>query len=147
MLVRIFSIPIVGGERLVEDMNAFLRSKRVLHMEHSLVKFKKEAFWTYHIKYMEETPGADSISGYTKAKIDYRETLDETTFNKFSRMREMRKALSKSENIPAYTIMTDAQMAELAQIEELTIAKMKTVKGLGEKTVEKYGKHFMAIEI
>ncbi len=148
MQVKIFTIPLVGGERITEEMNIFLRSKKVLQVEHHLIKLKKEAFWSFYIKYVDEIVGMGlTPGGYEKPKIDYREVLDETSFKRFSKMREVRKALAKAENIPAFTILTDAQMAQMAQQEELSVAAMKAIKGLGEKTIEKYSKHFMAIEI
>lgn len=148
MQIKIFTIPIVGGERITDEMNVFLRSKKVLQVEHHLIQLKTEAFWSFYIKYVEETVGAGFTAGaYDKPKIDYKEVLDEASFKRFATMREIRKTLSKAESIPAFTILTDAQMAQMAQAETLTVAHMKTIKGLGEKTIEKYGKHFMTVEI
>ena len=41
------------------------------------------------------------------------------------------------------TVFTNEELAELAKIEGLTEAKMKSVKGIGQKKVEKYGHHFL----
>jgi len=37
MQIRIFTIPIFGGDAFAEDMNAFLRSKKVLQVDQQLV--------------------------------------------------------------------------------------------------------------
>lgn len=56
----------------------------------------------------------------------------------------IRKQIAKDEAIPAYAVFTDAELAELAKMEGvLSLAKMKTVKGIGEKKIEKYGQHFL----
>ncbi len=148
MQVKIFTIPIVGGDKLIDEMNGFLRGKKVLQLEHHVIKLKREAFWSFYVKYMEETVGGMSASqGFQKDKIDYQEVLDKASFARFTKLREVRKELAKTENIPAYHILTDMQMAEIAKHETLSIEKMKTVKGVGDKTIEKYGKHFLAIQL
>ena len=40
MQIKIFTIPIMGGELLVEEMNVFLRSKKVLQLKEHLVQAK-----------------------------------------------------------------------------------------------------------
>lgn len=140
MQIKIFSIPIIGGEKLNDDMNVFLRSKKILDIESNLVTLQQNAFWTFKVKYIDEAVGSMSNE---KVKIDYKEVLDEESFKRFAKMREARKALSQAENIPAYAILTDEQMAGLAKLEDLTMGKMKTVKGIGEKTIEKYGKQIV----
>ncbi len=147
MQIKIFTMPIVGGEQIAEEMNLFLRAQKVLQVEHHLITLKTEAFWSFYIKYVENITGEGTTTGFDKPKIDYKEVLDDASFKRYMQFKEVRLTLSKTENIPAYTIMTNGQMAELSKIEDLTIAKMKTVKGLGEKTIEKYGKHFMTVEI
>ena len=140
MQIKIFSIPIIGGEKLNDDMNVFLRSKKILDIESNLVTLQQNAFWTFKVKYIDEAVGSMSNE---KVKIDYKEVLDEESFKRFAKMREARKVLSQAENIPAYAILTDEQMSGLAKIEDLTMGKMKTVKGIGEKTIEKYGKQIV----
>ena len=38
MQIKIFTIPIMGGGKLLEEMNVFLRSKKVLQVEQHLVQ-------------------------------------------------------------------------------------------------------------
>ena len=142
MQIKIFTIPIVGGEQLNDEMNVFLRSKKIVQVESQLVTLQQSAFWSFSIKYVEEIAGN---SPNERGKVDYKEILDEPSFKRFTKMRELRKALAQAENIPAYAILTDEQMAGLSKIEELTLAKMKTVRGVGEKTIEKYGKQILEI--
>ena len=137
MQIKIFSIPIMGGEKLNEEMNLFLRSKKIVDIQSQLITLQQNAFWGFNIKYLDDVVG---FSSGEKGKVDYREVLDEASFKRFAKMRLERKAIAVAENVPAFTILTDEQMAGIAKIEDLTISKMKTVKGIGEKTIEKYGK-------
>lgn len=136
MQIKIFNIPIPGSEQMNEEMNTFLRSKKVLSVEQQVVQSPNGAFWCFCIRYVEGT--------VPSPKKDYKEILDEVSFQRFSKMREIRKSLSLKEGIPAYAIFTDEEMSELAKIEELTLASMKSIKGIGEKKAEKYGLHFIS---
>ena len=47
MQVKIFTIPIIGGERVNEEMNTFLRSKKVLQIEKEFLA--SSAAWSFEI--------------------------------------------------------------------------------------------------
>lgn len=140
MQIKIFTIPIVGGQAQNEEMNLFLRTKRVIQTEHQLVSHEQQGvFWCFCVKYLDELPGEGKPQ-----KVDYMKVLDEVTFKRFSELRKIRKVLATTEGIPAYAIFTDEELAELAKIEQLTLAAMSTIKGIGEKKVEKFGQHFIS---
>ncbi|NUQ25707.1 MAG: HRDC domain-containing protein [Saprospiraceae bacterium] len=138
MQIKLFTIPIYGGEAITEEMNAFLRSKKVLQTEQQLVSNERGACWCFFIKYIDDHAATDS----GKKKVDYREVLDEATFQRFSKLREIRKSLATQEGLPAYAIFTDEELAELAKLEVINAATMKSIKGIGEKKVERYGSQF-----
>ncbi|MCB9298705.1 MAG: HRDC domain-containing protein [Lewinellaceae bacterium] len=137
MRIKIFSIPVVGGERLAQEMNAFLSSKKILEVDKQLVSQGQNAFWSFCITYIE---GGVVLQ---PDKVDYREVLDEASFQRFARMRETRKRLAQEEGMPAYAIFSDKELAAMAKVERLTAAAMKEIKGVGEKKIEKYGQHFI----
>ncbi|MCB9298196.1 MAG: hypothetical protein H6559_34515 [Lewinellaceae bacterium] len=74
MRIKIFSIPVVGGERLAQEMNAFLSSKKILEVDKQLVSQGQNAFWSFCITYIE---GGVVLQ---PDKVDYREVLDEYQF-------------------------------------------------------------------
>lgn len=133
MQIKLFTIPVPGGEALTEDMNVFLRSRKILEVTEQIVG----NHWCFCIKYLDDTAPND------RQKIDYREVLDSEVFQRFSRMREIRKELANAESVRPYVIFTDAELAELAKMEQLTLASMQSVKGIGEKKTEKYGAKFI----
>lgn len=141
MQIKIFTIPIVGGESLTEEMNLFLRTKKVLQVEEHIFEIANGGFWCFRIKYLES--GRQSFGFGEKEKVDYREVLSPAEFERFSSMREIRKKVASEEGIPAYAIWTDEEMSEIAKVAVLTLAELKKVKGIGEKKVEKYGKYFI----
>lgn len=133
MQIRIFTIPIPGGEALTEEMNVFLRSRKVLEVTEQIIG----NYWCFCVKYLDDNALND------RQKVDYREVLDPASFQRFSRLREIRKQLALSESVPPYVIFSDAELAELAKMERLSLASMRSIKGIGEKKVEKYGAKFI----
>jgi superfamily II DNA helicase RecQ len=138
MQIKIFTIPILGGEVLNDEMNRFLRSKTILQTENQLINHPQGVHWCFCIKYLDGIP-----ENLQKPKVDYKELLDDASFQRFSRMREIRKQIAKKEAIPAYAVFTDEELAELAKTGELDAKVMSSIKGIGEKKVEKYGKFFL----
>ena len=138
MQIQIFTIPIMGGEKLLEEMNVFLRSKKVLQVKEQLVNHSDGIFWCYSVRYVDDV----SVAEREKAKVDYREVLGEVAFGRFTAMREIRKKVALDDAVPAYAVLTDGELAELAKVEVITAATLKNVKGIGEKKLEKYGHHF-----
>jgi len=50
MQIKIFSIPIVGGDALNAEMNTFLRSKKVIEIEQQPAQQSGGSFWADHRK-------------------------------------------------------------------------------------------------
>lgn len=139
MQIKIFTIPIMGGEMLADEMNVFLRSKKVLQVENQLVSQAQGAFWCFCIKYLDDIAAGER----ERQKIDYKQVLDEETFKRFARLREIRKRVAAEEGSPAFVVFTDEELAAFAKIDPLDAAAMKGVKGVGDKKIEKYGHHFL----
>ncbi|MCC6460425.1 MAG: HRDC domain-containing protein [Saprospiraceae bacterium] len=140
MQIKLFSIPVMGGELLTEDLNVFLRSKKIMQVESRLVQEPSGSLWCFCVKYVDDI----TLNDHGKLKVDYKQVLDEDTFRRFSKMREIRKKIAVEEAIPPYVVFTDEEMATMAKMEVLNLATLKTVKGIGEKKVEKYGEKFLA---
>ena len=48
------ALPVIGGEALSEEMNAFLRSRKVIQVVEHLVNDPKGSLWCFCIKYVED---------------------------------------------------------------------------------------------
>jgi len=140
MQIKIFTIPIMGGELLTDEMNVFLRAKKVLRVKEHLVNHDSEGvYWCYSVRYVDDVTAAER----DKVKVDFREVLDETTFKRFSALRVIRKRVAQEDAVPPFAVFTDLELAELAKVEILTPEVIKGIKGIGEKKVEKYAHHFL----
>lgn len=140
MQIKLFTIPVTGGEPLVEEMNAFLRGKKVLQVEQKLVGRKpNDACWCFSVGYVDDVAATERERG----KVDYRELLDAATFNRFSAMRDIRKELAQRDKVSPYIVFSDYELSEIAKLETVTLEAMRGIKGVGEKKVEKYGQYFL----
>ena len=112
MQVRIFTIPVQGGELLTVEMNVFLRSKRVLQVKDQFVGNSPDtACWCFSIRYVDDVEAAER----ERVRVDYKEILDEASFKRFSTMRIIRKQVAQEASVPPYAVFTDQELAELAK--------------------------------
>ena len=72
MQIKVFSVPTYGGEELNEELNRFLRSKKILRVDSELVSSSGSSYWSFCVRYVE---GA-KMPPYPKSKVDYKEVLD-----------------------------------------------------------------------
>jgi len=142
MQFKIFTIPVADDGSAIEDMNRFLRAHKVLEAEQQLVSTKSGTFWHFCIKYLANAQ-PDNKPPNT-SKIDYKEILDEKTFAVFSILREIRKKIAEEEGMPVYAIFTNEELAGIASLDEILPETIKTVKGIGEKKTERFGKRLVA---
>lgn len=148
MQIKIFTIPVVADDRDVEELNLFLRSHKIIDVRRELTQANDNNCWTFCVTYLPETniqPTAKT-DGKRADKIDYKEVLAPEVFERFARMRKLRKEIADSEAVPAYAVFTDAELAEIAKLDVLDTANMLKIPGIGKKKVEKYGNAFCLAE-
>jgi superfamily II DNA helicase RecQ len=139
MRIKLFTIPALGGEAVLEEMNSFLQSQKILEVESRLAVSSSGAAWCFCVKYADELRAVER----ERDKIDYKALLEPSVFARFSAFREIRKSLALSEKIPPYAVFTNEELAAMAKVENLTADIIKTIPGIGEKKLEKYGRHFI----
>ena len=90
MQIKLFTIPVGDGGGALLEMNAFLRGNKILEVENKLMGNENGAYWCFCVRYIER---AHPEAGGEKEgkKVDYKKVLDEATFGKFSKLREIRK--------------------------------------------------------
>ncbi len=140
MQIKLFTIPIGDSGSAQQEMNTFLKAHKILEIEQKLISNNNGANWCFCVRYIEQ---AFSPASGSKTKVDYRQVLDEPTFQKFSRLREIRKSVAATEGLSAYIVFTDEELAELAKLEEITIKSMLSIKGIGEKKAERFAHYFI----
>lgn len=138
MQFQFYKIPVNNSQPQTDEMNAFLRGHKIVSVEKHFAANEHNAYWAFCVQYILGIP-KQSVST-KKEKTDYKDILDEKTFAIFSELRKIRKQLATEDAVPAYAVFTDAELAEISKLKELTTAALKTITGIGEKKIEKYGR-------
>ena len=141
MQFKIFTIPVTDDGSALEEMNRFLRSHKVLETEQQLVSTKNGSQWHFCIKYLANAQPDNKPQN--SSKIDYKEVLDEKTFAVFSVLRDIRKKIAEEDGMPVYAVFTNEELASIAVLDEILPETIKTVKGIGEKKTERFGKRLV----
>lgn len=66
MQVKMFTIPISLVYDYNEELNAFLRSHKIVEIEKQLVQTGTDAYWCLYVSYMEQPPAEKA----SKERID-----------------------------------------------------------------------------
>lgn len=142
MQYKIFSVSTISGEQEEERMNKFIRSVKVVATKSQFCQNADMEYWTFCITYMPTQKSEEERQ--RKTRIDYREVLGENEFAKFAEMRKVRKTISERISIPAYAVFTDAELAEMAKVEEASIENFMKIDGISEKQMNAYGAEIIA---
>lgn len=137
MQFNTFYIPMGDEGRAQDELNAFLRAKRVLAVEKA---FTGQG-WTFCVEWMEG--GKTGLR--SKPKVDYREVLSPEEFALFSRLRDKRKELSQRDGVQVYTIMTNEQLAEVVKQNITEPSSLTQIEGIGAARIEKYGSDLLTV--
>jgi superfamily II DNA helicase RecQ len=149
MQLQFFSVPVRGDRGAQEELNAFLRSHRVLTVHREFVAQGDNSFWALSVEYMEGAvpsgPGADDGRGAKPPKVDYKEVLGPADFALFAKLRDWRKATAEGEGVPVYAVLTNEQLAGIAVKRPDTAARLREIEGVGEAKAGKYGSGVLAV--
>ena len=143
MQYAFFTIPATDSESGAADLNSFLRAHRVLSVKRELVADGASSFWAACVEYLDSPTSAGPERPRRKERVDYKAVLSDEAFARFARLRQARREIAQAEAIPAFAVFTDAHLAEMAKLDALTLASMKSVRGIGDAKVGKYGERVM----
>ena len=141
MQLKIFDILASAPEQELEIVNKFIRGHKVVDIDKQFyVSSDNAGHWSLCITYLQQPNAQQSGAQFEKRdKIDYKEVLNAEDFEKFSKLRAIRKQLAADEAVPAYAVFTDAELAQIAQMPSVESSWMKKITGIGDKRVAKYG--------
>jgi superfamily II DNA helicase RecQ len=124
-----------------EQLNQFLRSHAILHIEREFVAAAADSGWSVCVSY--RASGANTAG--KSVKVDYREVLNEEDFSVFAKCRNLRKQLAEQEGVPVYTVFSNQQLAEMVQQRVATISALRQIDGVGEAKAARYGEAFLSL--
>lgn len=138
MQIKIFDILSGAPSDDLEVINKFIRGNKVLDIDKQFYTSSDNVgHWSIFITYIQSS---QSQQPEQREKIDYKSVLNAEDFEKFTRLRALRKQLANDDAVPAYAVFTDFELAQLAQMPSIEVSLLRTVSGIGAKRIEKYGK-------
>lgn len=139
MQIKVFDILSVSDSKEIETVNKFIRGHKIIDIDRQFyVSSDNLPHWSLFITYISSQNEANILSD-KKGKVDYKEILSEEEFNKFTKLRVIRKQLAENDAIPAYAVFSDAELAQISQLPTLELSYIKKITGIGDKRAEKYG--------
>lgn len=144
MPFEFIQIPANGQGSGKEELNKLLRGGRIASVRKEFVANGEDSFWAFCIEFLDGALDADKGRGSSGPKIDYKEVLSPEDFSVFSKLRDLRKAISDKEAIPAYSVFTNEQLAAMVTGKADSLAAMSAIPGVGAARLDKYGTVFLA---
>lgn len=141
MPYRVFRVPISNPEDAQEELNAFLRGNRIVHVRSDLVNDKGGAAYAFLVEYVHGGGKQKQKGG----RVDYREVLPPEQFAVFARLREVRKRLAEEHGVPVYTVFTNEQLADIDRKPPTNAKDLSAVDGVGPARTEKFGTAILAV--
>ncbi len=140
MQIKIFDILASASEQDVEIVNKFIRGHKVVDIDKQFyVSSDNVAHWSLCITYLAMAYQQQNNQSEKREKVDYKNVLSAEDFEKFTKLRAIRKKLAEDNAIPAYAVFTDSELAQIAQLPSVDGRLLKQITGIGDKRVEKFG--------
>ncbi len=141
---KFFIIPTADSAEAESELNRFLRSVRVITIHREFVANGQNTFWSMAVEYLYDSVRSETASS-GKRKVDYKEVLSSEDFMLFSKLREWRKNTADQEGIAVYLILTNEQMAKIAEKRITTEAALREAAGVSDVRAKKYGEAVIKI--
>jgi superfamily II DNA helicase RecQ len=144
MAFAFFELPPDASPALAGELNQFLRTHKVVRLTREWKEAGKESMWAFCVEYTEGSVPAGNGGGGGMAKVDYKEVLPPEQFEVFARLRVLRKTLAERDGQPVFAIFTNAQLAEIVQRGCKSQSELKSIAGIGDARIAKYGAEVLA---
>jgi superfamily II DNA helicase RecQ len=139
MRVDFFTIPVQSGAEATGELNSLLSSTRVLTVDRQFVADGASSFWSVCVVSQTGPVGGRKGASAKKGGVDYREVLNAEDFAVYAKLRDLRKQLAERDGVPPYAVFTNDQLAAIVQGRLDSLTALRTVDGVGDARVEKYG--------
>ena len=135
-----FFVSPFGEKSVTDELNAFLRSHRIINVEKRLIDGERGTGWAFLVEY--GTDGGKNTPN-AQQRIDYREVLNEAEYALFDKLRKLRKEVAEKASLPVYAVFTNEQLAAMVKKKPKAASDLLVITGIGEARVKQYGEAFL----
>ena len=132
-----FLLPLHSGSAEQDELNRFLRGRRIVQTRKELVTTDSSSHWAILVEYLDSTEKSAG-ERQIKGKVDYKEILNAAEFSLFSKLREVRKKLAEDNGLPVYAVCTNEQLAEIAKRRPKNLTECMQIEGIGQGKADKF---------
>lgn len=122
-------------------LNNFLKSRRIINVEKRLIDGERGTGWIFLVEYSDNDGSKQSYT--MSSKIDWRDVLNPSQFAVYDLLRKKRKEIGERTKIPLYGILSNEQLALMAQNPPKTKEEFIKIKGVGEQKYKQFGEEFL----
>jgi len=119
-----------GTLRLAESARPLLRGEQTLWLRHDVA---------------QPVSRSGTRRNGNASSADDTNPLEEHERSLFEHLRTHRQSLAKAQGVPPYVIFHDVTLTELALKQPRTLAEMRSITGVGDVKLERYGEEFVAM--
>lgn len=134
MQIKLINVTGTDAEAL-DELNRFLRHNKVMEISKEFALISEQPTWCFCIRYIHDSHNNGKNSF---VKTDYKTVLDHISFEKFSKLREMRKTSATEEAIPAFAVFTDDELAQISRLSDISQSALQSIPGISQKKASKY---------
>ena len=136
-----FFISPFGEKSVTDELNAFLRSHRIVNVEKRLIDGERGTGWVFLVEYGNEN--SKNATNSPSQRIDYREVLNPVEYALYDKLRNLRKEIADKAGIPVYAVFTNDHLAGMVKNPPKTAKDLLSISGIGEARVKQYGEAFI----
>lgn len=143
MKLKVFTLPFrpeLGGFDDAE-VTQFLEGHVVLDVSEHFFVHEQSPTWALLVRYREEA----QTGGLKRRQEDWRATLSKDEQPLFDALRRWRNERAKRDGRPAYVLLTNRQLAEVARIRPSSLEALSAVNGVGEARLQQLGEEILAV--
>lgn len=123
------------------ELNNFLKSRRIINVEKRLIDGERGTGWIFLVEYSDNDGSKQSYT--MSSKIDWRDVLNPSQFAVYDLLRKKRKEIGERTKIPLYGILSNEQLALMAQNPPKTKEEFIKIKEVGEQKYKQFGEEFL----
>ena len=140
-----FYVSPFGEKSATDDLNAFLRSHRIINVEKRLIDGERGTGWVFLVEYGTAATESRNSPNASSPRTDYREVLNPVEYALYDRLRSLRKELAEKSGVPVYAVFTNDQLAAMVKNRPKSSKDLLSIPGVGEARVKQYGKAFAEV--
>jgi len=136
-----FFVSPFGEKSVTDELNAFLRSHRIVNVEKRLIDGDRGTGWVFLVEYGSD--GNKNTGNAPAQRVDYREVLNPVEYALYDKLRNLRKEIAEKAGIPVYAVFTNDQLAGMVRKPPKAAKDLLSIPGVGESRVKQYGEAFL----